>query len=73
MPNYWVLHLKLVHLTIAILNGGVFLMLWSMKWPSQFLNRVVSEHLLAYRDLGWQRLAVWPICQFRHTEEGERD
>lgn len=73
IPKPWELHPMLVHFPIAFLLGGVVLLLWARRRPSETLHRMGAGLLLAGMILGWTAAAAGGLAYFTvpaHTEEG---
>ena len=63
----------LVHFPIAFLLGGVVLLLWAWRRPSEMMHRVAAGLMLAGMVFGWLAAAAGGLAYFSvpaHTEEG---
>jgi len=63
----------LVHFPIAFLLGGSVILFWSVRRPSEMLNRTAAGLLLAGVLFGWLAAAAGGLAYFTvpaHTEEG---
>jgi len=73
IPQPWELHPMLVHFPIAFLLGGVALLVWARRKPSEFLHHAAAGLLLAGMICGWVAAAAGGLAYFTvpaHTEEG---